>query len=984
MRLFAVLVLVLLPSILAAQVPKAPAERTVDELILDLRNGTDAQKTQALKVMQKLGPKAKKAVPDLVAALSRPEWEFRLSVMNVLGAIGPDAKDAVPALKLELAKYTTADNAQFVIAPIIKILRGVDRDTAHAMVKFRYQQGYSGVITFAHLGTYSKELTPFLIEFLEDTDVVVRQQSARTFMEMRGKLDANGIPLILKLRDAGKPLGPALFKRLEDDDIDVAQFAANALTGLDPQLGTKVIPLVVKWCKTRMCSAEVAANILRPIARDAIPAAIASFDFDWQIALCMAKLDEAYEPLLKALAHEKSGVRYSAAVALRARPKDVATSAPALAARLMDPDLDVRIVVADALVRLEAEQIPDVAASLVKVLREGTREQQLKSLMTLRRAGEPGEPAVPEIQRLLDSEDETIRDFAASALISIKPSAASKAVPMLCKNLNEKMPGYGSELKSLAAIGPPAHEALAQVRELLKFPDWQTRIAAAEAMARIDPKLAETGTKFICDILRNQGFFPTEEPRVLLGSLQRIGPAAKSAVPLLEKMLSTCDYWYDAEIAVTALAIGKSEIAEAVIRKHLNDPQERNTYFRLIQQMPVLKWKVKRFLPKILDYLKVAKVPQAKRYLAEIIAVMGPDAKAAGLRPRLAMKNLTPRGASMQRHYLFPVLALFILGLHSRAEDQPVVVAPSPKAGGHIHPSICRTKDGTLVVVYKGPQVLMRTRSTDGGKTWEKPEEIATSAKRPNVIRETKIYEIYPGTVDTLPDDRLVTTWNYIADEKAKDGYYERALLYSISSDQGKTWSDQALIGPIEKTHLGAVRHNVLPWSEGRWLLPLRVGPPRLFDPKTGKLEVLSVKESPAKQPAFQQISRTAKGTLLAMGPVFLRSTDEGKTWTPIKDFPAAPDGDSAEGRYLTTLSDGRVLVTWGVGTMNKGLRYNFSADDGVTWRKDPVTLLPETNVAARYYSARTVQVDEQNIGTVYLTGSVVYFLKVKMDRVAK
>lgn len=318
-------------------------------------------------------------------------------------------------------------------------------------------------------------------------------------------------------------------------------------------------------------------------------------------------------------------------------------------------------------------------------------------------------------------------------------------------------------------------------------------------------------------------------------------------------------------------------------------------------------------------------------------------------------------------------------------EDAPVVVAASPKAGGHIHPSICRAKDGTLVVVYKGPQVLMRARSTDGGATWEPAEAIATSAKRPDVIRAVKIFEVYPGTADTLPDGRLLVTWNYIADDKAKDRYYERALLYTLSSDQGRTWSDQQLIGPVAGKHLGAVRHNVLPWNDGRWLLSLRDGPPRLFDPKTSDLTLLSVKGPDDKDHAFQQIVRTAKGTLLAMGPVFLRSTDEGRTWAAIPNLPAVPDGDSAEGRYLTTLADGRVLVTWGVGTANKGLRYNFSADDGQTWNMGhTITLLPEKNIAARYYSARTVQVDEQHIGTVYLSGSTVYFLKVHVDRVAK
>lgn len=337
----------------------------------------------------------------------------------------------------------------------------------------------------------------------------------------------------------------------------------------------------------------------------------------------------------------------------------------------------------------------------------------------------------------------------------------------------------------------------------------------------------------------------------------------------------------------------------------------------------------------------------------------------------------------------FATLALGCMALtfagHVHAQEVPVVVAASPKAGGHIHPSICRAKDGTLVVVYKGPQVLMCARSTDGGKTWDPAQAIATSAKRPDVIREVKIYEVYPGTADTLPDGRIVVTWNYIADDKAKDRYYERALLYTLSSDNGRTWSEQQLIGPVEKKHLGAVRHNVLAWSGGHWVLPLRAGPPRLFDPKKNELSVFPVKASADKQHTFQQIARTAKGTLLAMGPVFLRSTDEGHTWASIPNFPAVPDGDSAEGRYLTTLSDGRVLVTWGVGTANKGLRYNFSADDGLTWNAgSTVTLLPTTNIAARYYSARTIQVDDQHIGTVYLNGSTVYFLKVASDHVAK
>lgn len=323
--------------------------------------------------------------------------------------------------------------------------------------------------------------------------------------------------------------------------------------------------------------------------------------------------------------------------------------------------------------------------------------------------------------------------------------------------------------------------------------------------------------------------------------------------------------------------------------------------------------------------------------------------------------------------------------------DTPVTIA-STGFSGHIHPSICRTKEGKLVVIYKGATTLMRSRSADGGQTWEPPVSIVTTGKRPEVIRETKVFEVYAGSLDALPDNRLLVTWNYIADDKARDGYYERALLYSLSNDEGLTWSEQGLIGPVDGHHLGAVRHNVLSWTEGRWLLPLRGGPPRLFDSDDGAVTVFPIsapslpqegnQATKAKPLSFQQIVRTSRGTLLAMGSVFLRSDDDGRNWTITEKFPAAPDGDNAEGRYLTTLTDGRVLVTWGVGTDNRGLRYNLSADDGQTWNST-VLLLPETKIAARYYSARSVQVDEGHVGTVFL-GPGVQFLKVRLDRLSK
>ena len=364
-------------------------------------------------------------------------------------------------------------------------------------------------------------------------------------------------------------------------------------------------------------------------------------------------------------------------------------------------------------------------------------------------------------------------------------------------------------------------------------------------------------------------------------------------------------------------------------------------------------------------------------------------------------------------------LASLVHAARLEAAEKPVSILAA-RISGHIHPSICRTREGTLIVVYQGANVLRCARSTDGGRIWSNATPIATSAKRPDLIREVKKYEVYPGTTDALPDSRVLVTWNYIADDKENDGYYEQALLYTLSSDQGLSWSEQQLIGPIEgkekvesffftlppearadrgvadlkrdgvldvvRTHLGAVRHNVLPWTDGRWLLPLRDGQPRLFDPQTGKLTMFSVVGSDGIEHEYQQIVRTAKGTLLAMGPVLLHSQDSGRSWTSIEGFPAVPDSrDNAEGRHLTALSDGRVLVTWGIGRDNKGLRYNLSPDDGRTWNAErTVILLPDTNIRARYYSARTLQLDARHVGTVFMNSEGVHFLRVSLDQLAK
>lgn len=316
---------------------------------------------------------------------------------------------------------------------------------------------------------------------------------------------------------------------------------------------------------------------------------------------------------------------------------------------------------------------------------------------------------------------------------------------------------------------------------------------------------------------------------------------------------------------------------------------------------------------------------------------------------------------------------------------------------GHVHPSICKASDGTLVVVYgDGPaerkNALMCTRSVDGS-SWTRPETIEASQRVPANFGHAGSAEVYPGTLTTLPDSRLLLTWCY----SPVDSDVVGACCYCISSTNGKTWGDQQVVKHPTRGHLGVTRHGVSVWPDGRWLLTQRdtlSASTWLFDQSTATLEPFESLCTgglgshkaliyPVKQ--IVVLGRSAGLRLLAMGAggphrgeppckrppepaVTLFSEDGGNRWETVPDFPAnahCPEGVAAEdwdddgdreGRHLCPLQDGRVLATWCIAGKApdyrfgyRGIRYNIS-EDGRRWDASrTVTVLADLLVVGRY-----------------------------------
>ncbi len=320
--------------------------------------------------------------------------------------------------------------------------------------------------------------------------------------------------------------------------------------------------------------------------------------------------------------------------------------------------------------------------------------------------------------------------------------------------------------------------------------------------------------------------------------------------------------------------------------------------------------------------------------------------------------------------------ALCSSSLAAEEGDLPPPVRIESGVSGHIHPALCITKKGTLVAVFckSEYQPYLITRSTDGGKSWSKPALFSHTAKT----------QVYPGSLTTLADGRIVHAWNvwYAAGEKLRSRY----VAWSVSSDEGATWSEpKSLAKPKDPKVHSVIRHPLVELSPTAWLMPL-MDRTIVYNPQTGE-------ESPlgdGRLHGLTPIVRTAAGTLVSGKG--LRSTDGGKNWQDIKPF---PDVSSQGWRHeMVALANGWLLASQIVGPGIGGEKIHFivSRDDGKSWDLDhPVVFYDPGRAIGGRACPRTVEIDRSTLGTIFYDtddkqpgGSGVFFRTMPTARLAK
>ncbi len=289
---------------------------------------------------------------------------------------------------------------------------------------------------------------------------------------------------------------------------------------------------------------------------------------------------------------------------------------------------------------------------------------------------------------------------------------------------------------------------------------------------------------------------------------------------------------------------------------------------------------------------------------------------------------------------------------------------------GHIHPSLCRTAKGTLVVTYGrvNHRDLRILRSTDGGQSWSEPVPF------PAAVGKT----YYPGSLTALRDGSIVHAWNrWSADDNEQE---PRSVVYSISSDEAVTWS-APLPFPRTPEVMSVIRHPFVELAEDQWLVSLSDAT-FVYNPKTKQ----NVPFGDGRTHGLVPIVRTSYGRFVSGAG--LRSTDDGMNWRKIDTF---PDLKTQGWRHeLVPLSNGWLLASeiLGPGVGGERIRYVISNDDGLTWLTAFEYYNPGRAIGGRA-CPRTVQLDEQHVGVVFYDvdpnqpgGPGLFFLKIPIAQI--
>ena len=426
----------------------------------------------ALMTLGALGRDAKDDVPAIARALRHPNKNVRANAISALGQIGPLAKPAVPELVKTLAKALT-DN---------------DREVRDHITR-----------TLGTIGPEAKVAVPTLIKILEDPDEEARLDAAEALVEIGSgtKAAAKALKEIARQGNGFLTVHAGLCLWRIEKDGDLAKDFMRCLKNPHHFVREEAVR---------------ALRDLGPQAKSAVPA------------------------LIEVLQHDPNAdVRLTAGGTLGAIGPGAKAAIPSLTKALKDPDPHISRTAAWALGRIGAEA---AVADLVKAMKSKDRNLRFAATSALANLGSSTEPVLKALQAATKDADGGVQIAAHLALWRLKNDTSQ--IPPLVEHLKKADQFFrGQAVNALGKIGPPAKSALPALREVAKGENISLRIASQLAIWKIarDPDCVPALAKIVQqqrgDSRWLKAMGQADHRANALSALGEIGPAAKSAVPVL-------------------------------------------------------------------------------------------------------------------------------------------------------------------------------------------------------------------------------------------------------------------------------------------------------------------------------------------------------------------------------------------------------------------------------------------------------------------
>lgn len=399
-----------------------------------------------------------------------------------------------------------------------------------------------------------------------DTDPIVRAKVE----ELAGKLSSgdelDAMDACTALGEIGRPAVGALTAALGAEKPGARVSAALALVEIGPDAG-EAVPKLIESLQSQVGELRsAAASALGKIGADreaalpALRAALADKDNRVALAAAVAVLDFAPEDtaaaklLLDAL--QAPPLRQTAAEALGGHLAVVRGGVDAVAAALASEDRNVRSNVSEALAALGPDGAKAVPALLRVVDADPDAFVRVEAIRALGKIGAAAAAAEPHLAALLSQSQAPLSAeararleeaakvlhmaagdgsvnlavAACTALLSIQPEhAAARAV--LAATMHDATTKWWDRIEaaeSLARLGVEKDAALDLLRTLLADPDRRAQSDAAHALARLGR--AEGAAALAEDLTFDNSIVRAKAA----AALERLGPAAKAALPALE------------------------------------------------------------------------------------------------------------------------------------------------------------------------------------------------------------------------------------------------------------------------------------------------------------------------------------------------------------------------------------------------------------------------------------------------------------------